>query len=82
MDSEDEMSNTSANNLNNRSGRHMHYDDIDEYLDEAMDSDEDADEDEHGVKRSVSKLLTHKIKSFDRCCKTHFFAVHLCSFDV
>lgn len=63
MDSEDDISNTSANNLNNRSGRHVHYDDIDEYLDEAMDSDEDADGDEDGAKRSVSKLMTHSQKN-------------------
>lgn len=42
MDSEDDISNASGNR--NNSGRHVHYDDIDEYLDEAMDSDEDADD--------------------------------------
>lgn len=57
MDSEDDLSNVSANNANNRSGRHVHYDDIDEYLDEAMDSDEDADDEEGGAKRSVSEQI-------------------------
>lgn len=42
MDSEDDISNASGHRNNSR---HVHYDDIDEYLDEAMDSDEeDADD--------------------------------------
>lgn len=65
MDSEEDMSNVSGNNLNNGS-RHVHYDDIDEYLDEAMDSDEYSDDDDEvGAKKSVSKPLnTSKKISF------------------
>lgn len=59
MDSEDDISNASGNR--NNSGRHVHYEDIDEYLDEAMDSDEDADDmagnPNRGGKETVSETF-------------------------